>query len=91
VIVGLVADSSISVLQYNTIISIQRGVTMSENLDLRNLLRGHSNKWVALTSDSDRVVGVADNIEDAIKEARSNNEENPILTRTPEHYGTFIL
>lgn len=64
---------------------------MVENTDLRKVLKGYSNKWVALSSDSSRVVGVADTIKDAVEQAHSHKEINPILTRTPEHYGTFIL
>ena len=64
---------------------------MAENTDLREILKGYSNKWIALSADSSRVVGVADKVADAIKEARQNKENAPVLTKTPEHYGTFIL
>jgi len=62
-----------------------------ENTDLRKVLKGYSNKWVALSADSNKVVGVADNPKDALEQAHSKKEANPILTKTPEHYGTFIL
>ena len=62
-----------------------------ENVDLREILKPYSNKWVALSSDSNRVVGVADKITDAIEEAHRHNEKEPVLTKVPEHYGTFIL
>jgi len=62
-----------------------------ENTDLRKVLKGYSNKWIALSADSHKVVGVADNPKDALEQAHSKKEENPILTKTPEHYGTFIL
>ena len=62
-----------------------------ENTDLRALLKDYSSKWVALSSDSKRVVGVADNIGDAIKQANEKRENNPVLTKTPEKYGTFVL
>jgi len=62
-----------------------------ENIDLREILKPYSNKWVALSSDSSRVVGVADKLTDAIKEAHIHDEKEPILTKVPEHYGTFIL
>jgi hypothetical protein len=62
-----------------------------ENTDLREILKPYSNKWVALSNDSNKVVGVADNVADAIKEAHLHNEKEPILTKVPEHYGTFIL
>jgi hypothetical protein len=64
---------------------------MAENTDLRELLKGISNKWVALSSDSSRIVGVADSPKGALEQAKNNKELDPILTKTPEHYGTFIL
>ena len=64
---------------------------MTENIDLREILRGYSDKWVALSADSSKVVGVSDNIKEAVEQARSNKEDNPILTKTPEQYGTLIL
>jgi hypothetical protein len=64
---------------------------MIENIDLRELLKGYSNKWVALSADSTKVVGVADNAGEALEQARTNKEKDPVLTKTPENYGTFIL
>lgn len=64
---------------------------MIENTDLRKLLKGYSSKWIALSADSSKVVGVADNLEDALEQARINKEDSPILTRTPERYGTLVL
>ena len=62
-----------------------------ENIDLREILKPYSNKWVALSNDSSKVVGVADKVADAIKEAHLHNEKEPILTKVPEHYDTFVL
>jgi len=64
---------------------------MVENIDLRELLKNYSNKWVALSADSNKVVGVADNANEALQQAHNNKEQNPVLTKTPENYGTFIL
>lgn len=64
---------------------------VAENIDLRKVLKGYSNKWVALSADSNKVVGVADNPKEALEQAHINKEQNPILTKTPENYGTFIL
>ena len=64
---------------------------MVENIDLREVLKGYSNKWVALSADSNKVVGVADNPKEALEQAHIHKEKNPILTKTPENYGTFIL
>ena len=64
---------------------------MVENTDLREVLKGYSDKWIALSADSSKVVGVADNPKEALEQAYSNKEVNPILTKTPARYGTFIL
>lgn len=64
---------------------------MVENTDLSKILKDYSNKWVALSDDSSKVVGVADNPKEAIEQAHKNEEQNPVLTKTPAHYGTFIL
>ena len=62
-----------------------------QNTDLREILKGYSNKWVALSADSSKVVAVADNAKEALEQAHAKKEQNPILTKTPENYGTFIL
>ena len=64
---------------------------MVENTDLREVLKGYSNKWVALSADSNKVVGVADDANEALEQAYTNKEQSPILTKTPKNYGTFIL
>lgn len=64
---------------------------MVENTDLRKVLKGHTNKWVALSADSSKVVGVADNPKEALKQARINKEQNPILTKVPKISGALIL
>jgi len=64
---------------------------MGENTDLRKVLEGYSNKWVALSADSRKVVGVGNSPKGALKKAHSNKEMNPILTRVPEKYDTLVL
>ena len=64
---------------------------MAINTDLTKLLRGHEGKWVALSADNSRVVGVADDLKGAIKQAHLNKEKTPTLTRTPDDYTAFIL
>jgi len=64
---------------------------MVENTDLRKVLKGYSNKWVALSADSRKVVGVGNSPKGALKQARSNKEQNPILTRVPQNHNAFIL
>ncbi len=64
---------------------------MVENTDLSEILRNYPDKWVALSGDSSKVVGVSDMPAEALQQAHSNNEPDPILTRVPKNYGTYIL
>jgi len=64
---------------------------MGENTDLREVLKGYSNKWIALSADSSKVVGTADNPKEALRQARINKEQSPILTKAPQTSGAFIL
>ena len=64
---------------------------MVENTDLRKLLKGYSNKWIALSTDSSKVVGVGTNAKKALAQAHKNNELSPILTKVPKSSGTLIL
>jgi len=64
---------------------------VAENTDFRKILKGYSNKWVALSADSSKVVGVGDNLKEAIEQADANKEKSPILTKMPIDCGTFIL
>lgn len=64
---------------------------MVQNIDFREMLKNYSNKWVALSADSSKVVGVADSPKEALEQAHENKEQSPILTKTPLNYGTFIL
>ena len=64
---------------------------MAENTDLREVLKGYSNKWIALSADSSKVVGVSTNPKKALEQAHINKEQNPILTKAPKSSGAFIL
>ena len=64
---------------------------MAKNTDLRKLLKGYSNKWIALSADNSKVVGVADNPKEALEQAEVNKEQSPILTKAPQTSGAFIL
>lgn len=67
------------------------GVKMSINTDFSKILSGYSNKWIALSADNSKVVGVGSSPKEAVKKANKNKEYNPILTKVPENCETFIL
>jgi hypothetical protein len=64
---------------------------MVENTDLSEILKDYPDKWVALSGDSRKVLGVADKPAEALRQARAKSESDPILTRVPKNYGTYIL
>jgi len=62
-----------------------------ENTDLRKVLKGYSNKWIALSADSREVVGAGRTPKKALEQAHTNKEPSPILTRVPKKSIAFIL
>ena len=55
---------------------------MGEGCNYIALQKEHPNKWVALSSDSKRVVAIANTAREACEEAKKKKENNPILTKT---------
>lgn len=51
----------------------------------------YESKWIALKSDSTTVIAFGDNPKKVIEEAREKGEANPVLTKVPKDYGTYIL
>ena len=47
--------------------------------------------WVALSSDEDRVVAFAAELQEAIEKAKAAGEPNPIVIRIPEDGATLLL
>ncbi len=66
-------------------------ISASGSVDFGNVVSKHPNKWVALSADSRKVVGVANTPKKAIKQAHINKEISPILTRVPKNPTAFIL
>ncbi len=63
---------------------------MSKN-DL-TILRQYHERWVAVEKDGEyKVVGVADTASEALKQAQKKGAKEPMLTRVPKEYGTYIL
>ena len=60
-------------------------------VDLSKTLKSYSSKWIALKPDTLRVIAVGNKAENVINEARKKGTKNPILTRAPKDYGTYIL
>lgn len=60
-------------------------------IDLSRILSKYSNEWVVLSNDEKRVIGHGKDIKTAIERANKMGEKDPIVTRVPKSYGTYIL
>lgn len=60
-------------------------------IDLSKTLKNYSDKWIALKPGTLKVIAVGSKLENVINEARRKKIENPILTKAPKDYGTYIL
>jgi hypothetical protein len=60
--------------------------------DISKLLAGiPKGAWVALSSDQERVVAYAAELQEALQKAKSAGEGDPIVLRIPEEGATLIL
>lgn len=59
--------------------------------DLSKILREYSNTWLALNPDSMKVIATAREPKTVLEKARRKGIEDPILTKAPKDYGTYIL
>lgn len=55
------------------------------------MLQNYSDKWIALSSDESKVVGTGDTVQEALEVSKQEGEKDPILTKVPKDYGTYIL
>ena len=51
---------------------------------LGKLLAPHAGKWVTLSRDEKTVLGVSDNMNTAVKEAKTKGENFPLLIKAPD-------
>jgi hypothetical protein len=49
------------------------------------------NKWVAISGDETKVVGVGTSPKEAIRESIAHGEKEPKLTKVPKHPESYIL
>jgi len=62
----------------------------SNAIDL-TMLEKYAEKWVALSSDESKVLGSGESPKQALEESIKKGEKNPILTKVPKSYSTYIL
>lgn len=60
--------------------------------DLSKLLAGiPKGAWVALSSDQERVVAYAAELQDAIQKSKAVGEHDPIMVRVPEDESILVV
>lgn len=62
-----------------------------QTVDLSKILRDYSNVWLALNPSSMKVVATGKEPKTALEKARKKGIDDPILTKAPRDYGTYIL
>lgn len=59
---------------------------MTDEERVRILSGAKPNSWLALSSDESRVVGRGDSYEEAVADAQSHGESDPLLIRVPDSW-----
>ena len=62
-----------------------------EPIHLAKLLEPHKGKWVTLSHDEKKVVGVGLTIDEALEMAKENGEKKPILIKVPDEHSAALL
>ena len=62
-----------------------------QTVDLSKILRDYSNVWLALNPSSMKVVATGKEPKTVLEKARKQGVDNPVLTKAPKNYGTYIL
>jgi hypothetical protein len=64
---------------------------MSEDARLTALKNATPNRWVALSTDEDRIVAEADTFQEVADAAERNGEPDPLILRVPEDWTPRVL
>ena len=59
--------------------------------DLSKTLKKYSSEWIVLDPGTMKVVITGKKADKILDKARKLGISNPVLTRAPQHYGTYIL
>ena len=53
---------------------------------LAELIEPYTGKWVVLTSDESTVIGVCDDMDEALNLAKKQKDQSPFLIKSPDSY-----
>ena len=62
-----------------------------QTADLSKILKDYSDVWLALHPSSMKVVATGKEPKNVLEKARRQGIGDPILTKAPKNYGTYIL
>ena len=57
---------------------------MNRIKNITGLIRPYAGKWVTLSSDKTRVLGVSNRMESALNQAQKKGEPRPLLIKVPD-------
>ncbi len=58
---------------------------------VKMLAEAPRNKWIALSDDESRIVGIGDSMEDAVSAAAEKGIREPVLLKSPIQWGYSVL
>lgn len=70
---------------------VMRSNTMKPEEYARMLAEAPRDKWIAMSEDESRIVGVGDTMEEAASKAQEHGVADPVLTLTPNEWTPLIL
>jgi hypothetical protein len=63
---------------------------LTRNYDLTTLLKPYENKWVALSFDYRRVLGVGDTLAEAKRNAQQSSKERFVCIKLPPYGVSYV-
>jgi hypothetical protein len=70
---------------------VKRFNTMEIEEYVRMLAEAPRDKWIAMSEDESRIVGIGDTMEEAVSKAEERGVADPILMLTPNEWGPVVL
>ena len=64
---------------------------MEHQARLEILRKAPLDSWIALSADETRLVGVGKTLEEALREAEKNGENDPLILKTPPEWLPLAL
>ena len=63
----------------------------NKGIDLSEIYKAYPNQWIAISDDESKVIASGTSLDKVIKEARKKGAKEPIVTKTPKEFKSYIL